>query len=347
MNDLICIGIDQPHQPFGSTRALKRENKTGNTKLLSKKIFINQVPLIVTSLDKGTRINIRCCPLKVLQGHNVFGTNRPGKMWVQIIIETLNELGIEYSEQQLHEWERGEFDIDEIHITHRFPVTQYFLVRQLISHIRRYSSETLLPTPIRRGVGVSLRAPHGQADWIFYDKCQEFGDKRTKEQKYLQAVIGDEAESASIKLLNTASKSVRAELKLGKQYLRDAGLSRATSWSSSKAIEVFANEFGLLRIGQQIPAMPQLPEVYAGIENPKLRAVVIMWANGEDITNHYKPSTVRKYRKAVMDELGIDILKDQPVLENASLKLADVFDTDHMLIGFPKWVRDYPAIAFR
>lgn len=347
MIDLISLTIDHSHKPFGSTRILKRENKTGNTKLLSKKIFINHVPVIVTSLNNGSSINIRCCPLKVLQGHNVFGTNSTVKMWVKVITETLKQLEIKYSEQQLSEWIKGEFDIDEIHITHRFPVSKYPLVRDIISHIRRYSSEKLLPTPIRKGVGVSLRAPHGQADWLFYDKHQEFNDKRTKEQKYLQAVIGDAiAQSATIKLLRTTSKSIRAELKLGKQYLIDGGRRRAASWKSSLAIEVFTSELGLLGIGG-IPALPQLPEVYAEIANPKLRAIVILWANGEDITNQYAPSTVRKYRAAVLDELGIDIMKDQPVLEPTSLNLSAVFDTDQMLVGFPKWARNYPAIAFR
>lgn len=346
MIDFFSITLDIEHKPFGAVRLKQPEVGVVKTAYYSKTMYINHVPYFVTSLNDGAQVNIRCCPAKVLQGHNLFGTNCLKKLVFPIIFRTMDKLDIKVSIQQLCKWNRGEFDVDEIHITHRFPVAEYPMVRKLISHIRRYASETLLPTPIRKGVGVSLRAPHGHADWMFYDKRQEFNDKRTKEQRYLQAVIGGEdAEFATIKLLNTASKSVRAELKLARQYLRDAGLGRANAWSSSKAIEVFTHEFGLLGIDHQIPAFPQLPEVYAGIEDTKLRAVVIMWANGEDIANHYAPTTARKYRNAVKAKLGIDILKDQPVLETASLDMSDVFDTDNMLIGFPKWVRNYPAIA--
>jgi hypothetical protein len=347
MIDFFSITLDIKHKPFGSVRTKQDEDGVVKTAYYSKTMYINHVPYFVTSLNDGAQVNIRCCPAKVLQGHNLFGTNSLKKLVCPIIFGTMDQLGIQVSDNQLREWKRGEFDVDEIHITHRFPVAEYPMVRQLISHIRRYASERLLPTPIRKGVGVSLRAPHGQADWLFYDKHQEFGDKRTKEQKYLQAVIGDDAKSATVMLLRTASKSVRAELKSGKQYLQDRGLDRGNAWTSSKAIEVFTNEFGLLGIGHKIPALPQLAEVYASISNPKVRAVVIMWANGEDIANHYKESTVRKYRAAVLDELGIDIVKDQPALETASLNMADMFDTSHMLVGFPKWTRHYPRLSLR
>ena len=90
-----------------------------------------------------------------------------------------------------------------------------------------------------------------------------------------------------------------------------------------------------------------MDELYAEIADPKLRTIVILWANGEDIADHYAPSTTRKYRKAVMDQLGIDILKDQPVLESASINLSDIFDPSNMLAGFPKWARKYPELALR
>jgi len=346
MIDYFNITIEIDHQPFGSIRTKQHENGNVKTKCFTKTLYINHVPFYVTSMDNGSRINIRCCPLKLFQGHNLFGSNSLKKLWCSLIVELLNLLGIQASPVQLRKWLRGEFQVDGIHITHRFPVSEYPLVGQVIAHIRRYSSELLLPTPIIKGVGVTLRAPHGQADWLFYDKRQEFGDKRTKEQKYLQAVVGDLAERAKDRLLQVASMSIRAELKLGKRYLQDNGLDRGNAWTVAKAIEVFISEFDELGIGQ-IPSLPQLPDVYAAIENPKLRMVVIMWANGEDITRHFGVSTVRKYRTAVMDEMGIDILKDAPVLEPASIILSDIFNSDNMLTGFPKWVRKYPEIALR
>ena len=346
MIDLLSITIEINHKPFGSIREKKAEDGEVKIKQFTKTLYINEVPLLVTSLNDGTRINIRCSPLKVLQGHNVFGTNSIKILWHHLISEVLDGLDIQPTAMQLNNWTKGKFDIDEIHITHRFTVKKYQMVRKLISHIRRYTSEALAPSPLTKGIGVKLRAPHGKAQWIFYDKHQEFGDKRTKERKYLYAVVGKTAATAERRLSQLASKSVRAELKLSKRYLRAQGLNRGSAWTTSKAVEVFTQELGLLPLGK-IPALPEMDELYAEIADPKLRTIVILWANGEDIADHYAPSTTRKYRKAVMDQLGIDILKDQPVLESASVNLSDIFDPSNMLAGFPKWARKYPELALR
>lgn len=346
MLDFFSITICIKHEAFGSIRRKKTENGEITSKRFSKTIYINDVPVFVTSLNSGSKINIRCCPLKVLQGHNVFGTNSLKKLWTRMIVEVLKKLEIKLTTAQLREWLRGEFDVDEIHITHRFPVKKYSMVNKAVFHIKRYASETLLTSSLQKGTGITLRSPHGLASWLFYDKYREFCDKRTKEQKYLQAVVGDLAGHAKELLERLASKSIRAELKLGKDYLRKHNLGRGKCWSSSKAIEVFTSELSLLMF-DGIPALPELPEVYAGIDNPKLRSVVILWANGEDMTGHYAPSTVRKYRKAIMDQLGIDILKDQPVLETSRIKMSEVFDVGNMLTGFPKWARRHPELALR
>ncbi|MBI4807739.1 MAG: hypothetical protein HY799_02140 [Nitrosomonadales bacterium] len=346
MIDLLSITDDIPHKPFGSVRKKETEDGEVKTKQFTKTLYINHVPVFVTSLNNGTQINIRCCPLKIFQGHNVFGTNSLMKLSTRLIVEVLRQLEIKPSKAQLRNWMRGEFQVDELHVTNRFLVSKYPMVRKVIFHIKRYSSETLCPSSLRKGIGVTLKAPHGKAVWLFYDKRQEFSDKRTKEQKYLRAVIGDGAEHVKDLLLRLASKSVRAELKLSKRYLRAHGLDRGKAWAANTATEVFVRELELLGLGK-IPALPELPKLYTEIEDPKLRSIVILWAHGEDMTEHYAPSTVRKFRKAVMDQLGIDILKDQPALESASVNLSDIFAPCKMLTGFPKWARKYPELALR
>jgi len=347
MIDFLSITIDIPHEPFGSKRIKQPEDGEVKTKQFTKTLRINKVPFWVTSLNSGTQINIRCCPLKLFQGHNVFGSNSLKMLWTMLIDEVLAQLGIKTSAAKLRKWHMGEFQIDEIHLTHRFPVEKYSMIRKAIHHILKYSSMSLRPSLLRKGVGVTLRAPHGLADWLFYDKHLEFGDKRTKEQKYLQAVAGERAEAAKNRLLKTSSKSIRAELKLGKKYLDLAEhmLNRGKHWSVNKVIEVFMRELGLLQLGQ-IPALTQLPEIYYQIDDPKLRATLILWGAGEDLPDHYGQTKLQAHRREIQAKLGIDILQDEPMLEPASINLSDIFDSTNMLAGFPKWVRKYPTLAF-
>lgn len=348
MIDLLSITLDIRHTPFGSVRTIERENndKPAKTKHLSIKAVIHQVPILVTSLGDGNQINIRCCPLKVFQGHNIFGTNQVNKLGNELIDAVLNYFGISASENQLSAWARGEYAIDEIHLTHRFPVESRRIIRRVVSHIHKYSSMSLAPSIIDKGVGVTIKAPHGLAEWIFYDKCREFGDKRKNEHKYLESRAGEDAAEAGHLLYRLASKSIRAELKLSKAYLKKHGLDRGVFWTDRMVKKVYLHELILLRLGE-IPSLPEMLQVYKAIDNAKLRSVLILWANGEDISEHYGRTTLEKHRRAIREELGIDILKDEPVLKRASIKLSDIFDPSNMLIGFPKWARKYPALAFR
>lgn len=346
MLDLVSITFDIKHEPFGSIRT--KENESGEVKAnrFSKTIYINKAPVFVTSLDDGSRINIRCCPLKVRQGHNVFGTNSLKKIWHRLIVEVLRELDIRPSVRQFRKLLRGEFYVDEIHITHRYRVENYPMVGKVIGHVKRYASESLFSASLTRGIGVRLTSPSRRATWLIYDKHREFCDKRTKEHKYLEATAEKLSGKASKLLEALSEKSIRVELRLDKEYLRRHQLDRGKNWTSKKAIEVYQAEFAALRLAE-MPAMPELTKLYAEIEDLRLRAVIILWAHGEDLTAHYSPTTVRKYRKAAKGCLGIDLLKDQPVLEESSIKMTTVFDKPNLLIGFPRWVSKYPTLAFR
>lgn len=346
MIDLFSITINMLHNQFGSERTKKTENGVVTNTRFSKTIYINEVPFFVTSLGNGTRINIRCCPLKVLQGHNVFGTNSLKKLWLKLIGQVQEQLEIYPKEDQLLALRKGEFQVDEIHLTHRFPVESYSMVQKVITHILRSSSMSLSPSLIDKGVGVRLRAPHGLASWLIYDKYSDFVDKRTKEQKYLEAVVGDYAEEAKLLLLKISRESIRAELKLGKKYLKDNGLDRGKNWTEKMTAEVFLRELSFLHLGD-CPSLNEMPEFYASVADVKLRDVLMLWGSGKDMSTHCGKTTREGHRREIKKLLGIDILKDQPVLEPASINLSDIFNPSNMLTGFPKWANKYPEIAVR
>jgi len=230
MIDLLQMPIDIHHKQFGTARTLNREDGAGNTKQLSITIWINHVPVYVTSLNNGTQILIRCCPLKVLQGHNIFGSNNVMGLGYAIIVEVLKTLTIEATDEQLLAWRNGEFKISEIHLTHRFTVKSSSMIQDVITHIHRYASVALRAAYIQAGVGVKLFAPG--LEWLFYDKHMEFADKRKKQHSYLEAHAGTDADVASHLLHRLAAKSIRAELKLKKEYLKK----QRVSWILCKRV---------------------------------------------------------------------------------------------------------------
>lgn len=344
MIDLLQMVISIEHISFGTTRTKVREDGKGNTKLLTKTIWINHYPVLVTSLKNGTKIMIRCCPIKALQGHNVFGTNKVTKLGYQIITVVLNELSIKPTAVQKQEWRKGEFEISEIHLTHRFPVKSCSMIKQVVSHIHRYTSIAHRPAYIENGVGVRLTSPG--LEWLFYDKRLEFSDKRHKEHTYLEAHAQADADEISRLITRLASKSIRAELKLKKRYLKKEKLNTGKAWTVAKVKEVYLSELKSLHLGE-LPSLSQLPLMYKRVMTVNQRTTLILWANGQNLSEYYARTKYGKHRKEIKEEFGIDIQKDAPSLKHVRTKLSDVFAPENMLAGFPSWAKKYPKVAFR
>lgn len=154
------------------------------------------------------------------------------------------------------------------------------------------------------------------------------------------------ADVASHLLHRLSAKSIRAELKLKKKYLKKHGLNTGKAWTTAEVKDVFLSELAALHLGA-LPSVSQLARTYRRVKDIKQRTALIMWATGQDITECYALTKRNEYRKAIKDALGIDILKDKPVLKRASFKLSDVFASTNLLAAFPSWARKYPQLAFR
>jgi hypothetical protein len=351
MIDLLDIRIYFQHKPFGTLRFLKREDGTdGVTKCLTKNVnlYDDGAVIHVTSLNNGKKIAIRCCPPKVLQGHNIFGTNNVIGLANKLIKYVLAALGLNASQEQVNAWERGEFEIQAIDITHRFAVESHPLVSRLITHLVRTTSLRFRPTPICPGIGVRMLAPCRQANWLFYDKLLEFEDKRKKEAKYLRALIGKNSDTDAIEnlLRQEASMNMRAELKLEKNYLKENRLSHGSAWGRGKAKEIYFQELELLRLGV-IPSVEYAKVLLDRLTEPKLRQTFIVWFHGENLSTYGNRQTLRGRQNAILNAVGIDILNDAMPLKNPPLNMADVFDADNVLPDFPEWAHQYPRVSYK
>lgn len=135
MIDLLEVRIRVSHLRFGTLRFLKREDGTdGITKCLTKnvRLYDGGAIIYVTSLNNGKQIGIRCCPAKVLQGHNIFGTNNVVGLAKKLIEYTLSALELEADQERIEAWARGEFEIRAMDITHRFAVCSHYLVSRIV-----------------------------------------------------------------------------------------------------------------------------------------------------------------------------------------------------------------------
>jgi II/X family phage/plasmid replication protein len=351
MIDLLHIRIDIPHKPFGNTR-IKVAEADGNEKetrySTTANAYENGAPFIVTSMDSGKAVEIRCSPLKVLQGHNVFGTDKVKSLGYRIICIALKKQNIAVTEAQKEQWRAGEFEIKELHITYRFKVQSYATIGRVLTHLLRNTDLSFQPATMKAGNGIKLTAKHKLAEWSLYDKLLEFNDKRRHEGKYLNALVDNAKLVQRIEknIRTSARNSIRVELKLLSKYLVKHELNTGTAWDLQKVKGVYFKELALLRLGT-IKSIEHADILLDKIEDKKLRLTFLAWLKGEKLSNYHERQTLDSRCKEIQKAIGINIKQDVVPVDGPPLDIFELFNRRNKLKNFPDWAKKYPAIAFK
>ncbi len=348
MIDLLDVTILHPHEEFGNERGKRYENSDSDPVFsrYSKKVFLRPrgAPIDVTSLHAGTAICIRGCPLKPLQGHNSFGSNDVCLLGGTLICTVLDVLKITYTDEQRAAWFGGEFDLSEIHITQRFGLPDGMEQKQFYRHILRNTSWEFRPGCLNEGTGIRLGKHQNGPVLVMYDKAQELTDRRTRSFRHLQAVVG-EADAAKVwkGLTTIASKSIRAELKVPKEYLTRSGLTRGSSWTRKTVDDIYWQEMEKLRFDSHVPLNTLRPVINRVLDRP-LRHALELWASGRELRTIYPASSLARLRSRIRTMTGIDIVDDVPM--ETALPVASILSRENLRPEFPKWSHRYPACAF-
>ncbi|PFH10936.1 II/X family phage/plasmid replication protein [Collimonas sp. PA-H2] len=349
MIDLFDVVININHKPFGTDRRMQKENSIIVTgKHLTKKLelYPGAALVDVTSMDNGTKIAIRCCPLKPLQGHNIFGTNNLVPLCYHMIFYVLTTLDIQFTPSQREGWKSGHFKLRDLHITNRFGVDSHDLVGSLLAHLLRNVSLKRRPSTMEKGIGIRLFGANPGATFAMYDKRKEFEDKRNHEQKYLRALLGNDSSKVEKLLLKEASSSIRLEAKFDGGWLEKRNLDSGISWTTEKVRELFLDELAQLRLGE-VPSMEDVSQLIGGLKDKKLELTALAWLHGQDLSKFHGPQTLHKRRKAIMKEIGIDIKLDHPPASAPETSIAEILCPGNMQPDSPEWVDDYPALYYK
>ncbi|WP_322007975.1 phage/plasmid replication protein, II/X family [Paraburkholderia tropica] len=348
MIDLLDVTILHPHEEFGNERGKRYENSDSAPifSRYSKKVFLQPggAPVDAMSLDVGTAIRIRGCPLKPLQGHNVFGSHDVRLLAGTLICSVLDVLGIAYTEAQRAAWFAGEFDLAEIHITQRFGLPDGMEQKQFYRHILRNTSWEFRPACLEQGTGIRLAKHQNGPAMVMYDKAQELSARGTRAFRHLRAVVGEaDAEKVWKGLTITGSTSIRAELKVPKEYLTRNRLTRGSAWTQSSVDTVYWEEMAKLRFESHVPLNTLRPVINQVHDRP-LRHALELWTGGRELRTIYPPSSLAHIRSQVRQATGIDIATDVPM--ETALPVASILSRENLCPAFPAWARRYPACAF-
>ncbi|WP_423392698.1 phage/plasmid replication protein, II/X family [Burkholderia sp. LMG 21824] len=348
MIDLLDVTILHPHEEFGNERGKRYEDLDTAPVFsrYSKKVFLQTrgASVDVVSLHAGTAIRIRGCPLKPLQGHNTFGSSDVCLLGGTLICAVLDALDITYANEQRAAWFAGEFDVAEIHVTQRFGLPDGMEQQQFYRHVLRNASWEFRPSCLNQGTGIRLAKHQSGPVLVMYDKARELTDRRTRSFRHLKAVVGeDDAASVWEGLTTIASKSIRAELKVPKEYLTRNRLTRGSEWTRKMVDDVYWREMAKLRFDSHVPLNILRPVINRVLDRP-LRHALELWASGRELRTIYPASTLARCRSRVRQATGIDIVDDVPM--ETALPVASILSRENLRPEFPKWARRYPVCAF-
>ncbi|WP_244256420.1 phage/plasmid replication protein, II/X family [Burkholderia gladioli] len=346
MLDLLHIEIAHRHRAFGNKRIKISKDHKQKVTCFSATVRLapNGAKIKATSLRHGTAISIICNPLKVMQGHNVFGTNNLRALAPEIIVRVLDHLGVAYTDDDVAAWLAGNFNVLAVDITHRYRLPENVTVSDIRRHmIRNMAIERYRPAALLQGTGVRFNAASSYGAWLIYDKYQEMEDKRTHAFPVLAAVHGDQADDVWNLLATTAKNSARVELKLEKEYLKQHGLNRGSAWTAVTANEVYDRELAVLRLERHKP-MSVLRDSTASVTNRIHRRTLELWSMGRDLKALFSRATLASHRKAIIGACGIDIERDVPAIE--PLPMVELLAISNRL-SIPKWVQQCPQAYAR
>ena len=345
MIDQLDITIPVQHDPFGEERIKfsKRSLRPTHQPLsMEIQLYPDGERIDVTSLNDGASIRIRGCPLKALQGHNVFGSDDVRLLASSLICKVLDRLGITYTDEQRAAWMAGEFAIEAIAITHRFQLPHGVTVKQLCQHMLRHARAMFDCTWRCCAAGMAVDLSNSGTAWLFGDKFHELKDA---ENAKLQppAIIANDGDNLLQRLRDEAEGKVYAQLQFTKKYLAKCGLDRGSAWTLESAREGFLH--ALWSFWVEDSESVERPVVSADdIAGLHLRRTLVLWAHGEQLEKLLLPSMLANHRSKIRDAIGVDIMRDVPTFETVSLE--KIFSPRNMAQEFPGWATRYEPVAF-
>jgi len=270
----------------------------------------------------GTHIYIDGNPVKFLQGHNLFGTDNLIPLLCATLkkISLIPELGLSPTVFDVRSWESGDFRLNRVDCTVMFDVGSN---ANALAWIRQAEMNATLSHrgrgQVTKGSTLYFGKSSRRSSMKFYAKGEEF--KKHSHVSFLQLPS----------LVNYANRGLRCEVVLRSLELNHRNLSKGSQWDDLLPLQIVNEFIGRLNMAD-ITAITS--EHTSGL-SPANKAVYELWKHGHDIRSMYSRPSFYRYRKSLMDALGIDIATVQYKQPSNVVPFIRIIEAKPM--GVPDW----------
>ncbi|MBE0234416.1 phage/plasmid replication protein, II/X family, partial [Enterobacter hormaechei] len=270
----------------------------------------------------GTYVYFDGTPVKFLQGHNLFGTDNLILLLSTVLkkITSIPELGLNPTDFDVRSWEKGNFKLNRVDCTAMFDVGN---TANALSWIRQAEMNATLSHrgrgQVTKGSTLYFGKSSRRSSVKFYAKGEEF--QKHSHAAFLQLPA----------LVDYANRGLRCEVVLRSLELNHRGLSSGSAWDDLLPLQIVNDFIGRINMADITAITSEETENLPA----SLKAVYELWKMGHDIRAMYPRRTFYRYRKGLMDSLGIDIATVQYKQTDNVVPFVRIIEAKPM--GIPDW----------
>lgn len=271
------------------------------------------------------RMSWKICPMKLLVGHNLFGTNNLARILDGILRAIYQRFGLTFTDKDTAFYAANGVLLSRIDLTGGFQVGSQAMVVETIYLLREHLLDHGFDIVVHEGPNgietLYLGKKSSTSTLKFYNKyLQMLDDKRLQLLPYYN------------ELLSHAESEVRFEFAARDPYLASRGLKNSKEWTVGKVREIL--EETLDELGLSKPLLAELPaHEVVGLSDAR-RAKYTLWLDGNDLKEHYPAHTFARDRTVFLAK-GIDIGRPHTSAQDAVL-LSETLSVDQLRTTWPK-----------
>lgn len=293
VNDPVCSGVILSTDNDGNLeyKTLKRLSVNGSyeSAVTVRSVYRDEFEHISTTTFNALEISGN--PSKLLQGHNIFGSDDIWNLALHMISVIYSKLG---HKDHLYKsfCATSLILVTRVDINYSYHLSNSNQVKQWL-----YSAESSCRMK-HRGRGLlnegTLYFGKGskRSTLKFYHKGQEIKDN--KKYQYVTHPI----------LTEYADKSLRCELKISSLEIASLGLRKLWDWKEISIYNLFMAYVSKLEFNMNLKQ-----RTVKNLSNlsPKELSIYSLWKDGHDIRSVYSKSYFYKLRKSILDKISVDV----------------------------------------
>lgn len=303
MIDRIRVRGRLKHRAIGDAVRMKDKRRPGKTverrnrKELKGDNLLATVNVRSHGITGGvaSEIEFDCCPVKVPQGHNIFGSSNLHGLVYETLLMVIEHEDLDVEDSEFQPWRDGDVTITEIHITGNFYAEERLipmLIQAIDEHVHSGKWRPYV-TSITLGSEGDRRSKHYAL--LVYGKLLQVEKQLSK----FPPKIAD-------RLREAARDTLRVEAKLYFNGLEGRDRQLLANWQDGDLDKFFWEVVGKFKLPRAIQPLLTADEERKLTE--KERMVYLLWLHGHEPEQFFKSrTTVNNYRNQILDKVGTDI----------------------------------------